>query len=161
MRKLLLLAIVLGLLVSANVWAEGFSVGPERFFLNGQEVSRGTRGAISGDVLARENLCKPEPIRLKSPEGYWYVGVGSSVPDREITPTINPPIYIYGVSFIIYLKPGLQFPDGSTSMKVNEPLTKLSATAIVVYPDRVEFYGVPVYIPMENILYIEGKDWRK
>jgi hypothetical protein len=65
------------------------------------------------------------------------------------------------LSFIIYLKPGLQFPDGSTSMKVEEPFTKISTTPVAVYPDRVEFYGVPVYIPTRNILYIDGKDWRK
>jgi hypothetical protein len=64
------------------------------------------------------------------------------------------------LSFTIYLKPGLQFPDGSVSMKVEEPFTKLSATPVAVYPDRIEFYGVPIYIPRETILYIDGKNWR-
>lgn len=66
------------------------------------------------------------------------------------------------LGFVIYLKPGLQFPDGSTSMKVEEPFMKLSSTPIAVYEDRIENYGVPIFIPPRNILCIEeGKDWRK
>jgi len=68
---------------------------------------------------------------------------------------------LFVLGFVIYLKPGLTFPDGTTLMKVEEPFTKLSATQIAVYPDRVENYGVPIFIPRENILYIEGKDWRR
>jgi hypothetical protein len=57
---------------------------------------------------------------------------------------------------IVYLKPGLTFPDGSTSMELKEPFTKISATRIAIYPDRIEIYGKPYFISQENILYIDG-----
>ena len=85
MKKMVILAVVFGLLMSANVWAEGFGVGPERFFLNGKEVQKGTAGAINGDVIARQNLGKPESIPLKDAEGRWYVGnsVSETLPSIE------------------------------------------------------------------------------
>jgi hypothetical protein len=65
MKNLLLTIAIIGIL---------FSIGPERFFLNGKEVSKGTAGAVSGDQLARENLGKPEPESgLAGGSGrYWH-----------------------------------------------------------------------------------------
>jgi hypothetical protein len=63
MKKMMLLTVML-LLLSGLVFAQTqpypgvtvYSIGPERWFLNGVEVSKGTNGAISGEILARANI---------------------------------------------------------------------------------------------------------
>jgi len=76
MKRILLLAMVIGLLVVNIAWADTLSVGPERFFLNGKEVPLGTAGAISGDQIARERLSNPEPSPLTDPNGCYYASGG-------------------------------------------------------------------------------------
>jgi hypothetical protein len=49
------------------------TVGPERFFLKGKEVPVGTRGAVSGEELARKRILKEAaPPTLKVPERTYY-----------------------------------------------------------------------------------------
>ena len=63
MKKMMLLTVML-LLLNGAVFAQTqpypgvtvYSIGPERWFLNGVEVPKGTKGAISGEILARANM---------------------------------------------------------------------------------------------------------
>jgi len=81
-RVILILCLVLFPIIAfcevPNFYSETWSMGPERFFKDGKEVSPGTLGAISGEVLARESLTDMKRVYTK-PE---YTG-GMLVPNYK------------------------------------------------------------------------------
>ena len=94
MRKLIVLAMVLGFLVSVNVWAE--PRWERELKQNGTwSVEKTTAETRRGDAIARYRIYHPESFPLKSPDGCWYVG--NSLPDTETVLSITiPPRYTGG-----------------------------------------------------------------
>lgn len=91
MKKLLLLVMVIGLLMTTTSWAEPRWVQELR--QNGTwSVEKPTPKNLRGDAIALYRIYHPEPDPLQSPEGYWYVGNGS--PESISTPVIEKNKYI-------------------------------------------------------------------
>gem|GEM_PF-4492993 len=66
-------------------------------------------------------------------------------------------ILFFVIGFVLYLKPGLKFPDGSNSMKVKY-VTQEGTIASVGQQGRIVKVtgedGKRYYIPVDNILYL-------
>jgi hypothetical protein len=78
MKKLILVLTFLLMASPAFSFSETWSVGPERWFINGVEVPQNIPGAISGDELARKNL----PDHLKEYRDALLFN-GSAAADRR------------------------------------------------------------------------------
>lgn len=77
MKKLILFFAFLLMATPVFSFSETWSVGPERWFVNGVEVPKNIPGAISGDELARKNL----PDHLKEYRDAFLFN-GSAAADR-------------------------------------------------------------------------------